>query len=121
MVRRADRTAESVSCGFSALFEDPQMQKLLNHVTREEIPGPEDLHSAAGLSEHLDALREPPASLVAVGDIMLGARANTVVGERGADYPFEATLPILQWGSIVLGNLEGPLASRSSREVRNYS
>ncbi len=98
-----------------------QMEILLNHVSPEEIPASEDLYSAADLAAHLAALGEPPSSLIAVGDIMLGDHARRVLEQGGIDYPFEAVLPLLRNASIVLGNLEGPLARQSAKEARNYS
>lgn len=104
----------------SGPFADPRVRKLLKHVTRKEIPRSEELYTAPELEQHLQALGDPPLSLVAVGDILLGDRAKDVLKELGPDYPFEAVLPLLQRASIVLGNLEGPLARRSPRVARNY-
>src|SRR5205823_482972 len=97
------------------------IRKLLRHVTREEIPASEDLFSGEELEEYLNALSELPFSLIAVGDIMLGGRAKGVIAQRRADYPFEAVVPLLRRADIVLGNLEGPFASKARRERRNYS
>lgn len=94
---------------------------LLKHVAPKEIPESEDLLSGEALERHLNALGEPPLSLIAVGDIMLGGRTKRVVAEHGADYPFGAVLPILRRASLVLGNLEGPFARKARRERRNYS
>ncbi len=102
-------------------FADARVRKLLRHVMREEIPRSEELYTASELENHLQALSDPPLSLIAVGDILLGDRAKDVLRQRGADYPFEAVLPILERSSIVLGNLEGPLARRSSKQARNYT
>jgi len=99
----------------------PRMQKLLRHVTPEEIPGSQDLFSPAELEEHLRRLADPPQSLIAVGDIMLGKRAKPALARKGADYPFEAVLPLLRRSPVVLGNLEGPLARLSAQEARRYS
>src|SRR2546426_509389 len=97
------------------------MRILLRHVSPEEIPASEDLYSAAELGAHLAALDEPSFSLIVVGDIMLGDHARKALKRGGIDYPFEAVLPLLKSASIVLGNLEGPLARMSAREARNYS
>jgi hypothetical protein len=102
-------------------FQDPQFQKLLNHVAPQDIPPSEDLSSATGLEEFLRCLGEPPLSLVAVGDIMLGGRAKKTLSQSGSDSPFEAVMPILRRASIVLGNLEGPLAQCSLRTDRRFS
>src|SRR5260370_26407662 len=97
------------------------LRQLLKHVALEEIPTSEDLFSGQELEEHLNALGEPPLSLIAAGDIMLGGRAKRVIAEHGADYPFEAVLPLLRRADIVLGNLEGPFARQARRERRNYA
>ncbi len=101
--------------------DDRDMQILLQHALPGEIPASEDLYSAADLDAHLATLGEPPFSLIAVGDIMLGDHARKALRGGGIDYPFEAVLPLLGNACIVLGNLEGPLARRSAREARNYS
>src|SRR6267143_3062164 len=77
------------------------MQTLLKFVPPHVIPGSEDLFSSAVLENHLAALGEPPLSLIAVGDIMLGGRARRRIKEYGRDYPFGAVLPILQRTPIV--------------------
>src|SRR6202140_4572534 len=97
------------------------MQTLFKFVPPHEIPASEDLFSADVLENHLAALGEPPLSLVAVGDIMLGGRARRRIKEYGRDYPFGAVLPILQRTPIVLGNLEGPLAQKAQKLDRNFS
>ena len=94
---------------------------LLKHVAREEIPDSQDLFTAAGLEADLRARNDPGLSVIAVGDVMLDGRGKKVVAERGADYPFEAVLPLLRRAPIVLGNLEGPLARTARRERRNHS
>lgn len=97
------------------------VRALLKHVSPDEIPAAADLLSAAALEQHLRGLADPPFSLVAVGDIMLGGRARRVLAERGADYPFETVLPLLRRAAIVLGNLEGPFARKARRRSRNFS
>jgi poly-gamma-glutamate capsule biosynthesis protein CapA/YwtB (metallophosphatase superfamily) len=100
---------------------EPRMQALLKFVPTHEIPSSEDLFSAELLESHLAALGEPPLSLIAVGDIMIGGRARRRIKEHGRDYPFGAVLPILQRAPIVLGNLEGPLAQKAPKQNRNFS
>jgi len=100
---------------------ESQMEKLLRHVSPEQIPASEDLYAPAELKAHLDALREPPLSLVAVGDIMLGGRARETLAREGARHAFRAVRPLLRQAFIVLGNLEGPLAREAKKEDRNYS
>ena len=63
--------------GSSAPSEyESRLQTLLKFVPAHEIPASEDLFSAELLENHLAALGEPPLSLIAVGDIMLGGRAR---------------------------------------------
>lgn len=102
-------------------WQDSSARALLKHVPAEEIPAAEDLHTAASLQQHFDALREPPFSIIAAGDIMLGGRAKRSVTERGADYPFAAVLPLLRRSPIVVGNLEGPFAEKARKLRRNFS
>lgn len=114
---RADRLRDRVAPATG----QRQMGILLKHVPPEEIPLSEDLYSRAELEAYLVGLAEPPFSLIVVGDIMLGEHAGKALKPGGTDYPFEATLPLLSNASIVLGNLEGPLARKSAREDRKYS
>jgi poly-gamma-glutamate capsule biosynthesis protein CapA/YwtB (metallophosphatase superfamily) len=100
---------------------ESRTQTLLKFVPAHEIPSSEDLFSAELLESHLAALGEPPLSLIAVGDIMLGGRTRRRIREHGRDYPFSAVLPILQRAPIVLGNLEGPLAQKAQKQNRNFS
>jgi poly-gamma-glutamate capsule biosynthesis protein CapA/YwtB (metallophosphatase superfamily) len=100
---------------------ESQVQTLLKYIAPEEIPASEDLFSADLLEKHLRVLGEPPLSLIAVGDIMLGGRARKALKEHGADYPFAAVMPMLRRASIVLGNLEGPLARKAQKQDRNFS
>ena len=94
---------------------------LLKHVSAEEIPSSEDLHTRESLQQHLDALREPPYSVIVAGDIMLDGRARRSITEHGSDYPFAAVLPLLRQSPIVAGNLEGPFAENARRLRRNFS
>jgi poly-gamma-glutamate capsule biosynthesis protein CapA/YwtB (metallophosphatase superfamily) len=105
----------------AAIEHESRMQTLLKFIPPAEIPISEDLFSPDLLKNHLDNLREPPLSLIAVGDIMLGGRARRRIKELGRDYPFGAVLPILQRAPIVLGNLEGPLAQKAQKLERNFS
>ena len=47
-------------------------------------------------------------SLVAVGDLMLGGSALSIIRQKGANYPFDACRTILQSADIAFGNLEAP-------------
>jgi hypothetical protein len=110
-----------ISGSFATPDYESRMQTLLKFVPLHEIPESRDLFSAEVLEDHLAALREPPLSLIAVGDIMLGGRTRRRIKEYGRDYPFGAVLPILQRTPIVLGNLEGPLAQKAQKLNRNFS
>src|SRR5229473_8417704 len=97
------------------------LKALLKHVSADEIPSSVDLLSGKDLEAQLSALLEPPPSVIAVGDIMLGGRAKKAVAEFGPDYPFDGVLPLLRRAPIVLGNLEGPFAEKAGRQQRNFS
>jgi poly-gamma-glutamate capsule biosynthesis protein CapA/YwtB (metallophosphatase superfamily) len=98
------------------------MQKLLRHVSKEEIPDSQDLLSGDELRIHLANLGEPAPSLVVVGDIMLAGRSRRFITQNGPGYPFRAVQPILERSPIVVGNLEGPLTRRPrSPSTRNFS
>lgn len=98
------------------------MQKLLRHVSKDDIPDSKDLLSPSDLRAQLANLAGSPSSLVVVGDIMLAGRSRRFIKERGPRYPFEAVLPILERSPIVVGNLEGPLTRRPrSTSTRNFS
>ena len=47
-------------------------------------------------------------SITAVGDVMLGSWVTPVLAQRGAVYPFEASLPYLQSADFTIANLEAP-------------
>ncbi len=94
---------------------------LLKYVAPRDIPDSQDLLTGAALEDVLNAGREPDFSLIAVGDLMLGGRAKSVIAARGSDYPFEAVLPLLRRAPIVLANLEGPFARIAGRKQRNHS
>jgi capsule synthesis protein PGA_cap len=98
-----------------------ELNRLLKFIALEEIPSSSDLFSREQLEDYLQALEEPPLSLVTAGDIMLGGRARKRIKERGANYPFSAVQPILSRAPIVLGNLEGPLALKAQKQCRTFS
>jgi len=98
-----------------------QMQRLLKHVPARDIPSSEDLFPPEELEDYLDALHEPPLSVIAVGDTMIGERAAKTLAREGPDYAFLAVRPLLRQGPLVLANLEGPLARKSPRGDRRYS
>lgn len=98
-----------------------QKRTALRGVRPEEIPHDEELLSSEALSLRLAREESPRASLVAVGDVMLGDRAARAIATYGPDYPFRSVLPLLRSGEIVLGNLEGPFAHHAERQPRQYA
>ncbi|HEX9069097.1 MAG TPA: CapA family protein [Ktedonobacterales bacterium] len=94
---------------------------LLQRLPAECIPPGEDILLAADVEDLLAREDEPPYSLLAAGDIMLGGRGKRPIGLYGADYPFAAVRPLLRRSPIVLGNLEGPLARKAEKVDRTYS
>jgi len=111
----------SASNALSVDWHDSRVRTLLRHVPPEEVPTAEDLHTPESLQQHLGALREPPYSVIVVGDIMLGGRTRSRLAEHGSDYPFAAVLPLLRRSRVVVGNLEGPFAEKARRQQRNFS
>lgn len=51
-------------------------------------------------------------TIAAVGDLMLGGRAEPFLNEYGADYPFRNVMPVLRRADIIVGNLESPISVR---------
>ena len=100
---------------------ESELKTLLKFVAPEEIPPSSDLFSREELQAHFEALKEPPLSLVTIGDIMLGGRARSRIKHGGVDYPFSAVQPILSRAPVVLGNLEGPLALKAQKRGRTFS
>lgn len=58
-------------------------------------------------------------TLAAVGDIMLGRFVETLMNERGDDYPFEKMDQFFRGVNVVFGNLEGPIDSTHSQTPNN--
>jgi len=50
----------------------------------------------------------PVISFAAVGDLMLGGPALSVIREKGSDYPFDSTRSVLQQADFAFANLEAP-------------
>ena len=119
--KTVNETSYCTSAAHRFNWQDSSARALLKHVPPEEIPAAEDLHSAESLQQYLDALHEPPYSVIVAGDIMLGGRAKRSVIEHGPDYPFAAVLPLLRRSPIVVGNLEGPFAEKARKLRRNFS
>jgi poly-gamma-glutamate capsule biosynthesis protein CapA/YwtB (metallophosphatase superfamily) len=60
---------------------------------------------------------EPAAdeiTIAAVGDIMLGHRAEPYLASEGPAYPFAQVLPVLRQAQLVIGNLESPISTRGT-------
>jgi len=71
------------------------------------------LLAAAGTA----AEQQPPPdeiTIAAVGDIMLGHRAEPYLTQEGPGYPFVNVLTVLQRAHLVIGNLESPISSRGT-------
>jgi len=51
-------------------------------------------------------------TIAAVGDLMLGGRAEPFLKEFGPDYPFTDVMPFLSRADVVVGNLEFSISSR---------
>jgi poly-gamma-glutamate capsule biosynthesis protein CapA/YwtB (metallophosphatase superfamily) len=118
----ANPVRASLSLTRAALLESsPVMRGLLEHVPMEEIPETEELYSGEELERHLQSLNDPPLSIVAVGDVMLGGPSRKFIKAFGETYPFEAVRPLLRRAPIGLANLEGPLAAKAERQERHYS
>lgn len=97
------------------------LDALLKYVSVDDIPASRDLLSHRLLEEQISIHAEPPSSVIAVGDIMLGGRATKTISEYGPDYPFDSVLPLLRTAPIVAGNLEGPFARIACKQRRNFS
>ena len=56
----------------------------------------------------------PPHDLTiaAVGDLMLGGRAEPFLNQEGPDYPFRDVMSVLGTADLVTGNLESPISTR---------
>lgn len=57
------------------------------------------------------ATAKEPATLLFVGDIMLGRYVETLMKRNGEDYPFAQAETTLQSADAVVGNLEGPIVT----------
>lgn len=53
-------------------------------------------------------------TIAAVGDIMLGHRAEPYLAREGPAYPFVNVLPVLREAQFVIGNLESPISTRGT-------
>jgi poly-gamma-glutamate capsule biosynthesis protein CapA/YwtB (metallophosphatase superfamily) len=62
-----------------------------------------------------DSLSSKVFSIAAVGDLMLGAAAESTIVANGVDYPFQYTTNILSAADIAVANLEAPLTASGIR------
>jgi poly-gamma-glutamate synthesis protein (capsule biosynthesis protein) len=53
-------------------------------------------------------------TIAAVGDLMLGGRAEPFLKEFGPDYPFADVMPFLSRADVVVGNLESSISTRGT-------
>jgi poly-gamma-glutamate capsule biosynthesis protein CapA/YwtB (metallophosphatase superfamily) len=53
-------------------------------------------------------------TIAAVGDIMLGHRAEPYINREGPGYPFVNVMPVLRQAQLVIGNLESPVSTRGA-------
>ena len=53
-------------------------------------------------------------TIAAVGDLMLGGRAEPFLTEFGPDYPFTDVMPFLSRADVVVGNLESSISTRGT-------
>ncbi|MBU1874461.1 CapA family protein [bacterium] len=104
---------------------DRNIEKSVIHILKRDehaiIPKTNEILSRQELETKLGTNKTGPFSLTVVGDIMLGSRMNKLLHKFGPEYPFYSVYPILRRSSIVLGNLEGPLAKITKKQERNYS
>ena len=61
-----------------------------------------------------DQLVQDEITIAAVGDLMLGGRAEPFLKEFGPDYPFTDVMPFLSRADVVVGNLESSISTRGS-------
>lgn len=117
--------------GFCAVSEPPvifsehSFKNSIQHIIKKGngaiIPKTNELMNREELETWLSENQAAPFSLIAVGDIMPGERMNRPIRKYGPEYPFFSLYPLFRRSSIVLGNLETPLAKKAEKEDRNFS
>ena len=70
------------------------------------------LPAAAEDAPQQKPIAEEELVIAAVGDLMLGGRAEPFLREFGPDYPFREVMHVLRRADIVVGNLESPISVR---------
>jgi poly-gamma-glutamate capsule biosynthesis protein CapA/YwtB (metallophosphatase superfamily) len=59
-----------------------------------------------------DPSMQAEITIAAVGDLMLGGRAEPFLKEFGPAYPFADVMPVLSTADVVVGNLESSISTR---------
>jgi len=72
------------------------------------------LLAASALPAAEQATSADEITIAAVGDIMLGHRAEPYLLKEGPAYPFVNVLPVLRQAHVVIGNLESPVSTRGT-------
>jgi len=55
-------------------------------------------------------------TIIAVGDVMLGGHAESLIRKNGLDYPFSKVKPGIESHAIAFGNLEAPISARGKEK-----
>jgi poly-gamma-glutamate capsule biosynthesis protein CapA/YwtB (metallophosphatase superfamily) len=66
-------------------------------------------------------LEQEQIKLAFVGDIMLGSRVETLLEDKGYDYPYLHVKDFLQRADITMANLETPISDRGEPEDKTYA
>ncbi|MDP3964491.1 MAG: CapA family protein [bacterium] len=90
---------------FAALAQDSAVADQIA-LKRDVVPA-----SAAHFEALLADNRPAAASLIAVGDIMLGRNVESLMQKKGTNYPFAAMNEVLTSADLAIANLEGPVVS----------
>lgn len=69
---------------------------------------------AAGPAAAVENAKDDELTVAAVGDIMLGHRAEPFLKQYGPAYPFVHVQPTLDRADLVVGNLESPISTRGA-------
>lgn len=60
-------------------------------------------------------------SIVAVGDIMMGASMEPAIRQHGPDHPFAQTASVLSRADIAIGNLEAPFGTKGKAFKKRFT
>jgi poly-gamma-glutamate capsule biosynthesis protein CapA/YwtB (metallophosphatase superfamily) len=61
------------------------------------------------------------ASLVFIGDTLLGGQATKTLEREGYGHAFEGLAPVLSAADLVIANHEGPITTADRRSVKGYN